>query len=314
MVDFDYFVKGLNALARAHRVNTMAGHLGAAVVAGYFISEQNPDLGEKVYDGIESQLKLIIAGRSVFSPRKRAPITVAEMFKPFPKEKPKQDLIDGIAAALSRNIDKTRQSGHNVIFAAIAIRALKDHPDLATPSITDGIRKLIAGFNGKTPGNGYYGKKKGRIDGRRVILPKDDARPYASLEAMAKTVMAELIDHASQRRQGFGGLTHLINHAAALAELAQYGYKKLARNGLAGHYHHLRLWRTLPDLTKELGAPTAAKSDPGTKAFWKSAKVDRAHAKLTHRVKTLYGFDALAELIEDKARRKKAEAELRYLL
>ena len=48
MVDFDYLSKGLCALARAHRANTMAGHLGAAVVAGYFFGEEHHELDERV--------------------------------------------------------------------------------------------------------------------------------------------------------------------------------------------------------------------------------------------------------------------------
>ena len=58
MIDFDYLSKGLNALARAHHMSSMAGHLGAAVVAGYFIGEQRPDLDPEVYRGIEGDLKV----------------------------------------------------------------------------------------------------------------------------------------------------------------------------------------------------------------------------------------------------------------
>lgn len=315
MVDFEYLAKGLYAMSRAHRVNTMAGHLGAAVVAGYFIGEQHPDLDAKVHAGIEAELNRIIRGESVFSPKKDAPITVAEMFEPFAKEQPKENLIDGIAEALAHNIDQTRESGHNVIFAAIAIRALKDHPDFATPSVTDGIRKLIAGFNDSNPGSGYYGKQRGRIDGRKVPLPKDDAfPPHANLQAMAAVVLDELIQHAVERRDGFGGLWHVINHAAALAELAQYGYRELATNGLAAHHQHLRLWKTLPNVADELGAETPTEHDPRTPAFWKSDSIRRDRARLDHRIKTLYGFDALVDLVEDKDKRKQANEKLRYLM
>ena len=315
MVDFDYLAKGLYALARAHQVKSMSGHLGAAVVAGYFIAEQHPDLDDKVYDGIEGELDRIVRGQSVFSPRKGAAINVAEMFKPFPKESAKENLIDGIPEALADNIGQTRQSGHNVIFASIAIRALKDHPDFATPSVTDGIGKLIAAFNNVTPGNGYYGKEKGRIDGRKVSLPKDDAfPPYADLQTMADTVLDELIQRASHHRQGFGGLWHVINHAAALAELAQYGYRDLAIEGLPAHHLHLRLWKSLPDVTDELGAQRPTKHDPRTAAFWQSDDIRYDSARLTHRVKTLYGFDALAELVENNTKRKQANGNLRYLM
>jgi phenylpyruvate tautomerase PptA (4-oxalocrotonate tautomerase family) len=216
MVGFEYLQKGLYAMARAHHVNTMSGHLGAAVVAGYFIAEQHPDLDGKVYEGIDAELNRIIRGESVFSPRKNAAISTAQMFEAFPKEQAKEKLIDGIADALARNIGRTRESGHNVIFSAIATRALIDHPDLATPAVVGGIRKLIAGFNDAPPGSGYYGKQTGRIVGRRVPLPKDDSfPPYPDLKTMAATVLDELIKHAAQRRDGFGGLRHIINHAAA---------------------------------------------------------------------------------------------------
>ena len=33
-----------------------------------------------------------------------------------------------LAEVLSHNLDQPRESGHNVIFASIAIRALKGHP------------------------------------------------------------------------------------------------------------------------------------------------------------------------------------------
>ena len=273
MVNFDFLGKGLNALARAYRVNAMSGHLGAAVVAGYFIAEQHPDLDDKVYEGIERSLGRIIQGESVFGPKKNSPITVAEMFAAFPKEKPNENLIGGIAEALAENISQARQSGHNVIFASIAIRALKDHPDFATPQVTDGIRKLIRSFNGATPGNGYYGKAKGRIDGRKVPLPEDDKfPPYADLSAMAEVVFDELIEHADDRRVGFGGLVHIINHAAALAELSRYGFPELAKKGLAGHHQHVALWKTLPDVAGEPGekSPVKEEHNPRTPAYWQN--------------------------------------------
>lgn len=36
MIDFKYLYEGVCGPARAHRAGTMAGRLGAAVVAGYF--------------------------------------------------------------------------------------------------------------------------------------------------------------------------------------------------------------------------------------------------------------------------------------
>lgn len=315
MVDLDYLAKGLNALARAHHVNTMAGHLGAALVAGYCIAENYPEIDKKVCAGIEAELDRIIRGQSSFGPQKSASISVDEMFEPFPKQRSQENLIDGIADALAANIDQTRQSGHNVIFTAIAIRALKCHPEFATPAITDGIRKLIAGFNGVTPGTAYYGKERGRIDGRKVALFEDDTfLPYIDLQTMRTAVVDTLIHHAPERRQGFGGLWHVINHAAALSELAQYGYQELAITGLTAHHQHLQLWKTLPDVADELGAETPTKHDPRLPEYWQSEDLRRDRARLTHRIKTFYGFDVLVKLVTDKAKREQGYDRLRYLM
>ncbi|MCC6882120.1 MAG: hypothetical protein WBE58_15070 [Verrucomicrobiales bacterium] len=315
MVGFDYLAKGIYGLSRAHLVSPMAGHLGAAVLAGYFIAEQHPDLDPIVYQGIEGELDRILGGESVFGPKKGSHPTVEELFAPVAAEKADPALIDPLALALSRNIDQTRESGHNVIFTAIAIRALHDHPDFATPSITTGLAKLIAGFDHAKPGSGYYGKERGRIDGRKVALPEEfPIPPYPDLTAMAVAVVDSLIRHAPERRDGFGGLWHLINHGAALAELSRYGYQKLALQGLPAHHQHLRLWSTVPDVTAEMGAETPTTSDPHSAEFWEQKTLRRDRARLDHRIKTLYGFDALLELVESPETRRLAEAKLRYLM
>jgi hypothetical protein len=202
-----------------------------------------------------------------------------------------------------------------VIFAAIALRALQDHPVYATPSVVEGVRKLIEGFDGEVPGRGYYGNERGWIVGHKVSLPADDEfSPYESVQAMAEVVVDELTGSASVRRRGFGGLHHVVNHAAGLAELWQYGHRDLARKGLAAHRHHVRLWRSLPDVEEELGAVRRAEHDPRTAQYWTAGTLRRDSAMLTHRIKTLYGFFTLARSIEDSAKRKKAEQSFLYLM
>ena len=179
MIDFDYLYRGLCGLARAHRANTMAGHLGAAVAAGYFFGEEHHDLDPKVYAAVEGELERVLAGdEAIWFNAKKAGITVAELFEKLPEEQPHKQRIGEIAKALERNIEQTRQSGHNVIFASIAIRALTDHAEFATPSIIEGIARLIAGFNGAVPGRGYYGRPA-RLDRGRQGAAGRRRRPSA---------------------------------------------------------------------------------------------------------------------------------------
>ena len=315
MIDFDYLYQGVCGLANAHRAGTLSGHLGAALVAGYFFGEDESDLKPAVHRGVEKELDRILGGEeAIWFNAKKAGIKIGELFEALPDEPSQEKLIPTIATALSRNIGKTRQSGHNVIFAAIAIRALHDHPEYATPSITAGIRKLIAGFDNAVPGRGYYGKQRGWIVGDKVELPPGDAfAPYKNEQEMAGVVVDELIATASVRKQGFGGLWHIINHAAALVELSRFGYKQLAKKGLPAHHHHVRLWRTLPDVQSELGPVKKADHDPREPVYWEGM-LKRDDARLTHRIKTLYGFFALLRLVEDEAKRKQAEESMLYLM
>jgi hypothetical protein len=71
MIDFEYLPRGLSAMARAQRVWRMAGHLGAAFAAGYYIGEQHPDLDDRVHAGIRGEL---YAAQSSCGPgRRRGP-------------------------------------------------------------------------------------------------------------------------------------------------------------------------------------------------------------------------------------------------
>lgn len=317
MVGFDYLYRGLCGMARAHMANTMTGHLGAAVTAGYFFSEDLPNLDQAVYRGVEGELDRILRGEEAltwFDPQK-AGITALELFKPFPEEPPQQDKIQTITEALAGNIDSLRESGHNTIFTSIAVRALRDHSMFATPTLIDGIRKLIQGFDSTGPGQGYFGAERGWIRGADVVLSDDTAFPaYKDQTQMAHVVMDELISTAALRRQGFGSLWHVINHAAAITELSRFGYHALAQRGLAAHHQHVRLWRSLPDLEAELGPAQKAAHDPRTPEFWNSGELRRDSARLTHRIKTLYGFYTLARLIDDTEKLKTAEDQLRYLM
>lgn len=315
MVDFEYLHKGVCGLANAHRAGTMAGHLGAAVVAGYFFGEDHSDLPERVFQGVEGELERVIAGEeAIWFNARKAGVTPSQLFEPFPDEEPQPESSRSIVSALRKNIGTLKQSGHNTIFAAIAVRALHDHPEFATPKIVDGIRRLIAGFDNAPPGRGYYGQASGWKTGDQVELADDDTvPPCSSIPDMVHVTIDELIATASIRKQGFGGLWHLINHAAAIAELERLGNQEIARSGLPAHHHHIRLWRSLADVADELGPVVKSSHDPREPVYW-TGMLKRDQARLTHRIKTLYGYFTLRPFIDDAATRNDADDAFLYLM
>ena len=59
-----YLEAGINALARAHHMSSMAGHLGASMIAGYYVARQRPNLDPAVEAGIQDDLRRV-RGRRV---------------------------------------------------------------------------------------------------------------------------------------------------------------------------------------------------------------------------------------------------------
>jgi hypothetical protein len=313
-MDSAFLYKCLCALARAHRAGNMAGHLGAALAAGWLFGEDHPGLHEGVCAGVAAECDRIVAGEEpIWFDPEEAGITIDEMFAPFPADDPCSDPFTPIADALVGNIAGLHQSGHNVIFAALAMRALKARPDHGTPAIVEGITKLMQGFDGSSEGRAYFGEERGWLRASDIPLDDDDGfGPYESCQQMAGVVIDELIRDATARRRGFGDLHHIINHAAALSDLESLGYGGLARRGLAAHRRQVRLYRQIPDLRDELGPATPAAHDPLTPEFW-ADDLSRTGAMLTHRIKTLYGFHSLAGFV-DEAKGKQAGEQFLYLV
>ncbi len=315
MVDFAYLQKGLWGLANAHRAGTMAGHLGAAVLAGYFFGEDQGGLDQRVFRGVEGELDRVMQGEeAIWFNARKAGVTPKELFNPVTSEDAKPASLKPIATALEGIAGSLRQSGHDIIFASIALRALHDHPDYATAPVVDGIRKLIDAFKNQPQGRGYYGQQTGWLSGEQVKLEADTQFPdYKDAGEMVQVTISELIQTASKRKQGFGGLHHLINHAAAVTEVDRFGFPAISRKALAAHHRHVRLWRSLPDVEQELGPVTKSDLDPRIPEYW-DGMLNRNSALLTHRIKTLYGYHTIRRFIEDETRRKQADDAFLYLM
>jgi hypothetical protein len=182
--------------------------------------------------------------------------------------------------------------------------------------VVDGIRKLISLFDNSHPGSGYYGKKRGRISGNKIKLSNDDGTPlYTDIEGMTIAVLDEVINQKPEiNRTGYGSIVHVVNHAAAIADLSVYGYSELVPRAVRAHRAHLRLWRNLPNVADERGHMKVSKFTPHTAAYWTSGKIPYDRALLTHRVKTMFGFDELAAAVDEEAKEKAAYNKLRFMI
>jgi hypothetical protein len=87
----------------------------------------------------------------------------------------------------------------------------------------------------------------------------------------------------------------------------------VAQQALAVRHQRIRLWRVLPGVESELGVVIKAEHDATESVCWEGM-LRRDDARLTHRIKTLYGFNTIIRLIKDKTTRSKAGEALLYLM
>lgn len=293
----DFLERGLWGLMHAPRANLMAGHLGAALLAGELLKRERIDLADGVPAGIDGELRRIMAGEETWFDAKKVGFDVPDLFVPPEAAAVVADPAAAIVAALTGTLDAFHESGHNVIFATLALRALRHCPAAATEPVVGGIAELARRFAGTRGGRGYYGREQGWRIGDDDPLPSAVAWPtYQTLPEMAKTVMEEVVASAQVNRRGYGGVVHVVNHAAALVDLARLGYADLALRALPAQREHFARWRLLPDVAGEFGVPALAPSDPREGPFWK-LELRRDTARLTHRIKGMYGCLTLLDTL-----------------
>lgn len=307
----DYLQRGLLALSRAYRANAMSGHLGAALVAVELVLADHPELPGEVADGLHREADLLMHGDESWYDPVQAGISIAELFGDAqPEGAPVR--VGTLPTALEASIDEVRESGHNVIFAALALRGLAARPELVTAGMVDGLQRLLDLFRHAGAGRAYLSKDRW-VDPHTLTLPPD-AGPYTDEHDLVHRTMDALIAHAAEHRQGVGSLYHVINHAAALVDLRRLGYAELATRGWAAQREHLRMWAALPDLSDELGGRVRSPEDPRTAAFWARDDLRRDSALLSHRVKTIYGYHVLASATDDDERIAAGWEAVRYLM
>jgi hypothetical protein len=200
----EYLAKGLAALSVAHRKGWLEGHAGAAVLATFYFCKENA-LDERTTEALAKQ----IDGYMGKNP------------EDFPAPDPGRGTADParIVEQLDAQITELRAGGHDVIFASLALKALRDLPEYATPKIVDGIRDLLKLIvarrwpDAETPYNLEH------------PLP-----PYGSTKDIATiTLQATLRPWGDVARVGASGIIHWITHADAVVTLEDLGYKDLAR-------------------------------------------------------------------------------------
>jgi hypothetical protein len=284
-VESRYLELGLTGLARAGNEWWVFGHFGAAVLAGHYLAER---------------AELSSAGRTTLRHRLDAFVNHhAVWFRPLGGSERQSDATDEIQAALTPSIAGLRHSGHNVIFATLALRALRDAPHMQTLDVVGGIVRILAKLALEAS------------EGGEELSSFEDERGLvrAALDAFARPETLHSVDFA-------GAVGHIVTFSHALVDLARLGHPDLAG---AGH-GALRAYMTSVLAEQERGADlarqrteqaTAMPFEPFQETFWNR---DLVHFSLGHIFKYAYSLSDLLRSVEDPDLATRAREQMSYVL
>ena len=235
-------------------------------------------------------------------------------FEPFPEAPARPEWSEEIASALSNNIGQLRAIGHNVIFATLALKVLKDEPLLCTYPLVEAIVKLVSQFHGAGPGGPFPGWRPRELD-QLLSAPPPAPREWAEPTELARYALKSLTDVEHVCAGAHAGVVgHVLTHADALVELSRLGYTALAHRGRSAYLTHATLVVRGFDPSWRMSVRTPSKFAALTEDYWGQRLKGRSNWSFGHKFKYPYSFYRLCRLVEDaELKRRGAERFLSLL-
>lgn len=219
------------------RTGVFNAHWGAAVISAYYMLKEIP-VEQAVATRMRNMLDVLVKKK-------------AKYFEPFPKEKADKAAIEEIPRSIIPGAPHWRAHGHPKIFAAHAVRALRDRPDLAQPKIIRGIVKIAETTDRS-------------IRAPRIV--KSLQRPYTDDTDIVDTTFAALFKFRDLKLGPVGSrptperfpranFVHWLTHTDALIGLRGLGYGDIAKRGHPALRYHLARERHPPAGIERVQAP-----------------------------------------------------------
>lgn len=287
-------IQGLDGMSRvADKDNDpfAHGHNAAAVMsAAFYCRDQKIDRDtQKVMLGVMKDRLL-----------------TSRIYAARPEEKANPDLIADLVQDLDVGVAGLKRSGHNIIFTAISLKALREVPEAVTPERVAGLRKMVQSFGTKKV-------EAGKPEEKDDLVSLSDEKKFVrfALEEYLKALELYL---NGKGHHGFAG--HLLTIGHALVELRRMGHKETAEKGVHAYWQFVKQARDGADLGgKKVAAAPKDAPTPLVKEYWE----ERARAKSgeivsSHTIKYPYSFYALAKDVWDDEEFRKRILEKLYHL
>jgi len=281
-----YLETGVAAFANAWRTNNaIAGHHGAAVIAGYFFSRENP-LDEPARKALRAEIDAFL--------RDLGPSFRFES----PAEAPDPDLCTRIVTTLETRIDEFRTGGHNVIWATLPLKALRHAPSLARPTTIDGICRLIELFHTQLPA--------------RHDTDYNRSHPIAKFQTPAELVTSAFSSFAAPVSLRPSEQIHFVTHADALAELWEMGFESLAIRG--SEAMKINVNRIALSTPARRPPDETLPASPLAHGYWSDSRVRSGGLGAGHHLKFPYSYYRRRKQLSDVPLRQRCDDQVLQML
>ncbi len=266
------------------------GHVAAAVISSAFFCREN-DLDAATRTAILALVEDRLLSIPIHASR--------------PEEPAEQELVAGIVEDLDAGIASLRRSGHNIIFATISLKALREVPAAATATRVEGLRAMVRSFGAERASRASMKDDDSFVDLR-------DEKAFIQF-MFAEYLRALDLYLAGRGHHGFAG--HVLTVGHALIELSRMGYGETARKGLHAYRQFIQQARDGADLGgRRVKAPPPQPPGPLDLAYWNEQLERPADAIVSsHLIKYPYSFYALLKDLSDDGLREQVLRKLYYL-
>jgi hypothetical protein len=272
-------VRGLDGMSRvadAGRDVFVDGHVAAAVLCSVFFGREQ-EFDADTWRALQALVEARLLAVPIFAPCREEPAD--------------EKLVDGLVEELDVGIGSLRRSGHDIIFAALSLKALREVPAAATPARIRGLRAMVRSF-------GTEKVAGARLRGADPFVGLDDEPRFVRF-ALAEYLRALDLYRTGRGHHGFAG--HALTVAHALLQLARLGHRETAHKGVPAYHQLVQRARDGADLGgQRIAAAPPRFATPLQKDYWiERSRKPAGILVSSHLVKYPYSFYALAKELPD---------------
>lgn len=194
-------------------------HFGAAAIASYFFMKDN-NMEEKITRSMYSQTKMMLSKHNlgdIIAQKEEIDFKIAERM---------------IIESLEQTIDELHWVGHNVIYAALSLLAIKELQKWGDNQEIEGITNLILSFRKTIPGRSWIGFTTKEV--KQLHINDEIVNELRNPKQLSKFILKELsqfnlIYRAEAHHDLIG---HLLTFSHAINIMYDLGHSDIFHRGI----------------------------------------------------------------------------------